>query len=162
MKFPIRLWLFLAVSLLPVLACESEVREANINQNKYIDDYIQQQFSDNQIVRNDGVVRIILTDTLVGAPAIEPGDSAFLYLAGYTFGKGGPGNQFLLDTATVRVGKGDLIVGLDKGLVGAHLGEESILLFPSQFGYGRSTVGMVPENTALMFSFAVAAIKKNK
>ena len=47
MKFPIRLWLFLAVALLPVLACESEVREANINQNKYIDDYIQQQFSDH-------------------------------------------------------------------------------------------------------------------
>lgn len=162
MKPSIRTWLLLAAALLTTLSCESEVREANINQNKYIDDYIQLRYSDNEIVRNDGVVRVILVDTLKSVPAIEPGDSAFLFIAGYTFGQNGPVNEFMLDTATVRIGKGDLIVGLDKGLVGAHLGEESLILFPSKYGYGRNTVGMVPENMALMFNVAVAAIKKNK
>ena len=61
----------------------------------------------------------------------------------------------------VRVGKGDLITGLDRGLLGARLGEESLILFPSQLGYGKQAVGLVPENTALMFDLLVARIKKN-
>jgi len=151
----------LAAVLLLSCSCESEVREANINQNKYIDDFITKRYADKEIVRYEGVVRVVLVDSLAGPAAIEPGDSAYLYLAGYIFGKDGPESRFTVDSGMVRVGKGDLIAGLDRGLIGARLGEESLIIFPSRFGYGKKTVGLVPENSALLFNLLVAGIKKN-
>ncbi|MBO4842099.1 MAG: FKBP-type peptidyl-prolyl cis-trans isomerase [Bacteroidales bacterium] len=161
MKPMFRLCLCLAAALLLALSCESEVREANINQNKYIDDYITKNYSDKEIVRYEGVVRVVLANNLPTSTAIESGDSALLYLNGFTFGQSGPQSQFTCDTAMVRVGKGQLITGLDRGLIGARLGQEALILFPSQLGYGKQTVGLVPENTALLFDVLVAAIKKN-
>ena len=160
MKVMSRICLCLAAALF-AFSCESEVREANINQNKYIDDYINSNYSDKEIVRYEGVVRVVLEDSQAASSAIEPGDSAYLYLVGYTFGQKGPEKQFTLDSGMVRVGKGDLIKGLDRGLIGARQGEESLILFPSQFGYGKQAVGLVPENTALMFDLLVARIKKS-
>jgi hypothetical protein len=160
MKTMYRICLCLAAALL-TFSCESEVREANINQNQYIDDYVNGRYSDKKIVRYEGVVRVVLEDSQATSATIEPGDSAYLYLVGYTFTKNGPDKQFTLDSGMVRVGKGDLITGLDRGLLGARLGEESLILFPSQLGYGKQAVGLVPENTALMFDLLVARIKKN-
>lgn len=161
MKALFRFCLCLAFALPLLAACESEVREANINQNKYIDDYVTKYYSDREIVRYEGVVRVVLDDSQAGSTVIEPGDSAYLFLAGYTFGQSGPDSQFTLDSAMVRVGKGDLITGLDRGLTGARVGEESLVFFPAQLGYGKQGVGLVPENTALMFDLFVARIKKN-
>jgi len=160
MKVMFRICLCLAAALL-AFSCESEVREANINQNQYIDDYINSKFSDKEIVRYEGVVRVVLENSPATSATIEPGDSAYLYIAGYTFAKNGPVSRFTLDSGMVRVGKGDLITGLDRGLIGARQGEESLILFPSQFGYGKQAVGLVPENTALMFDLLVARIKKS-
>jgi hypothetical protein len=160
MKSMFRICLCLAAALL-AFSCESEVREANINQNKYIDDYVNGNYSDKEIVRYQGVVRVVLDNSQATSTVIEPGDSAYLYLVGFTFGQQGPEDQFTLDSCMVRVGKGDLITGLDRGLIGAHLGEESLILFPSNLGYGKQAVGIVPENTALMFDLLVARIKKN-
>lgn len=161
MKPMFRLCLCLAAALLLALSCESEVREANINQNKYIDDYIQKNFADKEVIRYEGVARVVIANNLPVSTAIDPGDSAYLHLIGFTFGQNGPESQFTHDSCMVRVGKGDLITGLDRGLIGARLGQESLILFPAQLGYGRQSVGMVPENTALLFDVLVAAIKKN-
>ena len=68
---------------------------------------------------------------------------------------------FKTDSGMFRVGSGDLIPGLDRGLVGAHLGQEALVVFSSENGYGNQQVGLVPENTALLFEVLVAAIKKN-
>ena len=158
---PIRFCLCLASTLLLALSCESEVREINIKQNLYIDNYIQNHYADNEVVRNDGAIRVVLADSLANAPAIERGDSAYLFYAGYTFGESGPMGQFALDSGMVRVGSGDLITGLDRGLIGARLGQEALIIFPAQLGYGTHAVGMVPENTALLFYILVADIKNN-
>ena len=160
MKSMYRICLCLVAALLLALSCESEVREININQNKYIDDYVTAKYSDKEIVRYEGVVRVVLADNLAVQTVIEPGDSAYLYLAGYIFGKNGPESQFTLDSGMVRVGKGDLITGLDRGLIGARLGQESLIFFPAQLGYGKKALGLVPENSALMFDLVVAGIKK--
>ena len=111
--------------------------------------------------RDGDICRVILTPGAPGAPALEKGDSTFLYFAGYVFSSNGPSSQFTLDSARVRVGSGDLIRGLDKGLIGARLGEESLVIFSADDGYGSTAVGVVPENTALLFNVAIADIKKN-
>jgi len=159
-RIPLLMMALLAV-LLPAASCQTEVREAQINQEKYIDDYIQDEYADYEVLRNQGVSRVVLLDTLKGVPAIEKGDSTYLYLVGYTFGQNGPVAEFVRDSGMVRVGSGDLIQGLERGLPGANLGSESLLLFPAQYGYGNQAVGLVAENQALMFHVFVAQIKKN-
>lgn len=158
-----RLLLLLTVLPTALLAasCETEVRESIINQEKYIDDYIQKNYDGFEVVRNQGVSRIVLADTLKGVPTIEKGDSTYLYLVGYTFGQNGPVSAFVRDSGMFRVGTGDLIQGLDRGLAGMHLGAEALVLFSSQYGYGSQPVGLVTENTALLFDVFVAAIKKD-
>ena len=142
-------------------ACDPAAREANIDQDKYIENYIQKNYPDNEIYRDGGVCRIILTAGASGAPVVEEGDSVYFYYAGFVFSSSGPSSQFTLDSTMVRVGSGDLIRGLEKGLAGARLGEESLIVFSADDGYGSKAVGMVPENSALLFDVAIAEIKKN-
>lgn len=155
-----RLVLSLAAALLPALACESEIRELNNDQEKYIDTYITEKLSDYEVFRSEGVSRVVVAGAAPDAPVLERGDSAYLHYAGYVFGQSGPSACFVLDSGTVRVGSGDLIKGLDKGLPGTRLGEEVLLLFTSSDGFGSRPVGLVPENSALLFDVTVGAIKK--
>jgi len=156
------LLLLLAAALPSALSCQSEVREANIDQNKYIDEYIQSNFADYEIVHYEGVVRVVLPDSLQPGPTIQQGDSVYLFYAGYTFESSGPVGPFAIDSVTVRVGKGDLLVGLDRGLVGARVGQENLIFFNGQLGYGNHPVGLVGENKALMFDVFPAEIKKKQ
>lgn len=156
----VRPFLSLAAALLLALACESEIREINNNQEKYIDDYISSKLSEYDVVRSEGVSRVTVAEGVPGAPVLERGDSAYLYYAGYIFGQSGPAGQFVLDSGMVRVGSGDLIDGLDRGLPGARQGEEVLLLFTADDGFGNRSVGLVPENSALMFDIIVSTIKK--
>ena len=156
-----RLLPLLLLTALFAQACETEVREANIDQDKYIDDYITRTFPDNPVHRGKGTVRVVLTEGIAGGSVIERGDSVYLFYAGFTFGQSGPQNQFVLDSGMVRVGGGQLIRGLEEGLAGARLGEESLIFFSADDGYGSSPLGLVPANSALMFDVGVGAIKKN-
>ena len=158
----LRLLLFLASALCTALACQSETEEANINQDKYIDAYITSNFADNQVYYEDGVCRVVLQEGAQGAPVIERGDSVFLYYAAFTFTEKGPSAQFAADSGMVRVGTGDLVRGLDTGLPGARLGEEALIIFSADDGFGNKAVGIVPENTALLYDVGIGAIKKNK
>jgi len=152
---------FLSLPLLFLAACDPAAREANVNQDKYIDDYITANFADNTVYREDGVCRVVITPGQASAPVVEKGDSVYLFYAGYTFGQNGPEAQFTLDSSMVRIGSG-LVRGLEKGLPGAQLGEESLVIFSADDGYGSTQVGLVPENTALMFDVIIADIKKNQ
>ena len=111
---------------------------------------------------NGGASRVVLVQGPQGAPVIERGDSVYLFYAGYTFGQRGPETQFVLDSAMIRFGSGDLIKGLERGLEGARQGEEALVFFSADDGYGSQAVGLVPENTALLFDVGVAWIKKNQ
>ena len=55
-----------------------------------------------------------------------------------------------------------MIKGLDIGLVGARSGEESLLIFTADYGYGRNSVNIVPEASALLFQTVVTHVQKNK
>ncbi|MBR5018760.1 MAG: FKBP-type peptidyl-prolyl cis-trans isomerase [Bacteroidales bacterium] len=153
--------LFLALALLTASACESEVRETNINQDKYIDSYINSKYADYPVFHNGGSSRIVLMEGPQGAPVIEKGDSVYLFYAGYTFSQRGPETCFVVDSGMVRVGAGDLVKGLEASLPGARQGEEALIVFSADDGYGTQPVGLVPANTALLFDVGVALIKKN-
>ncbi len=154
--------LILLTAVLLAASCQSEVREANISQEKAIDNYVQQQFPDIPVEHIEGITRVLVNDLSSGAsPVVEKGDSLYIYYAGYTFDSA-PSACFVQDSGMVQVGKGSLIHGLDKGLVGVKQSQEVLLLFSSQYGYGKDIVGLVPENTALAFDVAVARVIKNQ
>ena len=156
-----RLLILLTAALLAA-SCKSEVREANISQEKAIEDYVLKTFPENIVEHVDGITRVLVTDASNGAsPEAARDDSLYIYYAGYAFSDGTPSYCFVQDSGMVRLGKG-LIRGLERGLTGVRQSQEVVLLFSSQYGYGTDKVGMVPENTALIFDVAVARVIKNK
>jgi FKBP-type peptidyl-prolyl cis-trans isomerase len=155
--------LILLSAVLLAASCQSDAHEANIAQEKAIDEYVKSNFAENVVEHVDGVTRVLLEDLFSGQGAlVEKGDSLFFYFAGFTLENGQPSFQFVEDSATVAVGKNNLIRGLDRGLVGTRVGQEVLLLFSSQYGYGRDRVGLVPENTGMAFEVAVARVIKKK
>ena len=59
-----------------------------------------------------------------------------------------------------RVGKGDLIKGLDRGLLGVQKGERSYIIFTSEHGYGNHQIGMVPKLSALIYEVWILDVRK--
>ncbi|MCA9355820.1 FKBP-type peptidyl-prolyl cis-trans isomerase [Candidatus Kaiserbacteria bacterium] len=57
------------------------------------------------------------------------------------------------------VGKGMVIEGWDKGLVGMKVGGQRILIIPSDMAYGDNGVGPIPGGATLVFSIELLAIK---
>ena len=146
---------------LTLVSCESDKALSIVNQEKAIDTYITSKYPNNEVVRNGGSNRIIISrDSSRMMPKIAKGDSAYIYYRGYVF-TNSPSTLFAEDSAFVKVGSGKLIPGLDNGLVDAELGEESLILFSAKYGYYDQSVGLVPSMSALMFDVFVSMIKKN-
>lgn len=143
--------------LLFALSCESEKALEVVNQEAAIDKYITTSFADNAVVRNDGANRVILTEgTGVQAAA---GDTVEMQLTGYVFNSA-PGDQFLSERVRTVVGKGKLLPGLDRGLIGVTQGEGCLVLFSAKYGYYDESVGVVPPMSALCFDVLVLDIVK--
>lgn len=154
-----RLFLIVSIAVLAV-SCESEYQTTLVDQENFIDKYIASQFADNTVIRNEGVNRVIIKEG--SGPTIEKGDQVSFYYVGYVLTAQGPSMIFTADQTTVTIGEGDLIKGLDIGLVGARKGEESCLIFTADYGYGKNSVNIVPETSALFFQTVVKYVQKNK
>lgn len=155
-------YIFSAVLTLAALlfcSCESENALTVVNQESAIDNYIKNKYPDNEVVYNGGAARIVLVpgDTLV---RVAYGDSVHLEIDGYVF-TAGPGTQFLSDERTLCVDSKNLVEGLEQGLIGAAQGEESYIVFTAKYGYYKSSVGVVPPMSALIYRTLIREIKKN-
>lgn len=149
----------LTLAALLFCSCESENALTVINQESQIESFITGKYADNEVVHNGGSTRIVLVagDTLT---RVAYGDSVHLEIDGYVFSSG-PGTQFLSDERTVCVDSDNLVEGLEKGLVGAALGEESYIVFSAEYGYYKASVGVVPPMSALIYRTLIREIKKN-
>lgn len=150
----------ICVSMVFAMAsCESENAMSVINQEAEIETFIQNKCADYEVFHNGGASRVVLVP---GSPSVTvaSGDSVTVMLEGFVF-KNGPSTQFLSDSTSIRVGGRDVVEGLGNGLIGAGLGEESYIIFSAKYGYYKSSVGVVPPMSALIFHTLVTAIKKN-
>lgn len=140
-------------------SCESENALSVINQEASIETYIKSNCADCEVFHNGGSNRVVLVP---GSPVdtVAAGDSVTVMLEGFVFNNG-PSAQFLTDSTSVVAGGRDVVEGLGNGLIGAGLGEESYIIFSAKYGYYKSSVGLVPSMSALMFHTLVTAIKKN-
>lgn len=152
-----------AAILVPVLSlfcsCESENALTVINQEAQIESFINNKYPDNEVIHNGGSNRIVLVagDSLT---RVAYGDSVHLEIDGFIFNSG-PGVQFLSDERTLCVDSKNLVEGLEKGLEGAALGEESYIVFSAEYGYYKASVGVVPPMSALIYRTLIREIKKN-
>ena len=59
---------------------------------------------------------------------------------------------------TVTVGKGELVPGLEKGLIGVKKGDDCIIVFSGKYGWGNHARGTVPAKSALAYQIWVTDV----
>jgi FKBP-type peptidyl-prolyl cis-trans isomerase len=73
------------------------------------------------------------------------------------------GTQFASNTAAnplaFTLGAGQLIAGLDQGLVGMKVGGRRQVIIPPSLGYGASANGAIPGNSILVFTIDLLGIQ---
>lgn len=150
------------------------------NQDKKIDQYIQNQLNAGNAVRvstNGGSSRLVITEGANGDSLSADGTVTFFYAA-YTFnGSVSASNMFAtnhgatarengwdvisgIDTTalTLSLKNADIVEGLRNGLFGVHSGEECLIMFSGKHGFGKKSIGTVPANSALLYHISVTGI----
>ncbi|MEA5005291.1 MAG: FKBP-type peptidyl-prolyl cis-trans isomerase [Rikenellaceae bacterium] len=177
-KFFIK-WLLpaLTVGLLAVSCADDEEQTALEEEVNKIDTYVATlSNAGKSVVISGGASRIIQEE---GEDfSVEKGDSVYFNYAGYIFSSGlgtifdtnvdSLSSKFGIDiynrglnAGKVVVGKGELLKGLELGLLGAKIGEHSYIIFPSTLGYGNDRKGVVPAMSPLVFEIWILNIVKN-
>jgi len=108
-----------------------------------------------------GPTTLEITDITVGTGAAAAnGDTATInYIGAFldgtvfdsSFSRGVP--------LTFTLGTGQLIKGVDQGVVGMKVGGRRLLIIPSSLAYGSSGSGAIPPNTPLQFQIDLVSIE---
>lgn len=161
-------------------SCIKEKLETTYNkQEESIDKYISSNLKDDRTVSyNGGAARLTLVHG--EGEELKPDGSVGFYYAGYVF-KGSINASSLFGTnheATATAAKwnltepdyeilevnledGRLLEGVRDGLVGVKPGEECEILFSGKYGFGNTTFGIIPANSALAFKIWVVSVSND-
>lgn len=161
-------------------SCVKEKLEMTYNkQEDSIDKYINSNLKEDRTVAyNNGSARLTLIPG--EGEELSPDGTIGFYYAGYTFnGSINSANMFATNhepTATaakwtltdpeytlmeINLKDGKLLEGVRNGLVGVKPGEECEILFCGKYGFGNSTFGMIPANSALAFKIWVVSVSND-
>jgi len=107
------------------------------------------------------LTELVIQDVRIGqGKAVENGDTLVVNYIGSTQ----DGVQF--DSSYKRgepfiftVGRGIVIQGWDKGVIGMREGGQRILVIPSEMGYGNRQIGTIPPNSTLVFAVELLEIR---
>lgn len=169
----------IALALLAVItySCVKEKLETTYNkQEESIDKYISSNLNDERTVTyNGGTARLTLVQG--EGEELKAGGAVGFYYAGYIFkGNVNSANLFATnheETAAaakweltdpdyalleIDLDDGRLLEGVRNGLTGVKAGEECEILFCGKYGFGNSTFGMIPANSALAFKIWVVSV----
>lgn len=130
--------MFLAATL---CSCNESFKNAAISQEEKIDAFLERNYKDSLVVFNQGVNRIVKFPGIEGLVARTGDKVRFAYLA-YTFSTDIGTAPFASGEYTATIGKGEVLKGLDLGLDGMQLGEESYILFSCAYGFDKPVAGM--------------------
>ena len=151
-------------------ACKKEERELLFaNQETKIGTFVDKCLSDSTATRaeyNGGAVRLVLTEGR-DVDLNARGRVTFLY-AGYNFTSGSVSQSNMFATnnpalswdvsdstvfqpVTADMAEGNLMEGLQNGLIGVKAGEECYIIFSGKYGMGKNRIGTIPANAPLAF-----------
>ena len=109
------------------------------------------------------------TDTVVGSNSVEAanGDLVTVHYTGYLYDANATdkkGKQFETsrngNPFAFTIGRGQVIVGWDQGILGMKVGGKRTLIIPANMAYGASGNSVIPANAALVFEVEVMAINR--
>jgi FKBP-type peptidyl-prolyl cis-trans isomerase len=107
-------------------------------------------------------VNLEITDISPGSgPAAKAGDALSIHYRGTLE----DGTEFDSsyprgDTLDFKLGAGELIKGMDSGLVGLRVGGKRRLRIPPALGYGKAGIrGVIPPDSVLIFEVELVSIR---
>ena len=145
-------------------------------QKRYIESYLNARGL--EYTHEHGLYRALLSRTGSGESA-QRGDSVYFYFSEYMFGSGGPDRYIYtnmrevaeaagaetallsFDPKRIKLGAGQVLAALDRGMENTALGDTLLLLIPSDHAYGDKNFGAVDRNTAVSFVVVIDRIIKN-
>lgn len=114
----------------------------------------------NQAAVGQSANQVAMQDVVVGQGAmVKPGDTITVNYTG-TLQDGS-----VFDTSvgeapiSFTVGSGEIIPGVDQGVVGMQPGGKRILVIPPSLGYGPQNYGPIPGNSTIMFEIEVVSVQ---
>jgi hypothetical protein len=109
------------------------------------------------------VKELLVKDMTVGSSSasVVAGDTITVhYLGGFTDGKVFDNSYQRNTPLSFQVGGGQVIQGIDQGVVGMKIGGKRQLVIPSDLAYGPTGQGdVIPPNTPLIFELELLDIK---
>ena len=171
--------IILAAICLATFACSCVKEKLETTYNKQeasIDKYISSNLKDDRTVTyNGGSSRLTLVQG--EGEELRPGGRAGFYYAGYVFnGNISSSSMFMTNHEATAKGAnwnltdpdyeilevdledGKLLEGVRNGLVGVKAGEECEILFCGKYGFGNTTFGIIPANSALAYKIWVVSV----
>ena len=153
-----------------------KLTETYNKQEESIDKYISSTLKDGmRVTYNNGSTRLTLKEGT--GEELKPGGSVGFYYAGFTFKNNitaanmfGTNHQSTAEANKWNVTDPDynilevnlkddrLLEGLRSGLTGVKAGEECEILFCGKYGFGNTTFGIIPANSALAFKIWVVSV----
>jgi len=172
----------LIIVCLASVSCIKEKLEETYNkQETQIDKYIKSALDKNDtytVSYNNGSSR--LTKKAGEGPALSANGSVSFYYAGYTFSgsisssglfvtnhqETAESEKFVLTDPDyslyeINMEDAELLEGVRNGLMGVKSGEECEILFSGKYGFGNSTFGIIPANSALAFKIWVVGVSND-
>lgn len=180
MKFPLRILLCLTL----VASCTGQsLQQIYDAQEKKIDSFVSAQTAkeDLRVEYNGGSVRVVLKEGTEDQ-TLSAGGTVSFYYAGYVLSGTNVSNSSLFETnskdiadkagwkltdesvfsiVTTALDSGDLLKGLQNGLLGVKPGEECYILFSGKYGYGKKPAGTIPAKSALVYHIWVESISND-
>lgn len=176
----IRIPAALACCIVILGSCVKQKLEVEYNnQETKIESYITKAKKDTMTVTyNNGTSRLTLKSG-TGEPLQADGAVSFYY-AGYIF-NGSLSNSNLFGTNHKETAEkagwdltdeeyliyetvlsdAKLLEGVRNGLIGVRAGEECEILFTGKYGFGNTTFGIIPANSALAFKIWVIGVSND-
>ncbi len=107
------------------------------------------------------VNRLIIDDIVYGTGReVSAGDTITVHYKGtFTDGEEFDNSRRNGQPFTFTIGRGQVIEGWERGLIGMKTGGQRILVIPSSMGYGDRTVGPIPAGSTLVFTVELLAIQ---
>lgn len=178
-------YILIPLAILLLCGCTKQAIQATYDkQETTIDNLVQSILNRDEgatVEYLSGAVRIRLSDS-VSTDAdlgLEEGGKVTFYYGGYVITSASLSSSNLFATnleelaaasgwngvdesmfgpETVTVGKGELVPGLEKGLVGVKKGDDCIILFSGKYGWGNHARGTVPARSALAYQIWVTDV----
>lgn len=115
----------------------------------------------NDVDERGNVRSLIVDDVKQGTGAeVEDGDTVVVhYIGTLRNGQEFDNSNKKGQPFTFTVGKGQVIAGWDKGILGMREGGQRILVIPPSLGYGNNEVGGIPRNSTLVFAIELLDVE---